>query len=134
MARRLLKIVAILVAVIGLLTAMVLLAYAKADTEAGYAVLKLIAGDGMAGPATVTAPGPSMTAPGPGMAAPGQGMAGQTCDSGGSCTAGGGSCSKGAGDSDHSCASDGSCATEAGDKESTEAPGESGTEETDPAG
>ena len=127
MARRLLKIVAILVAVIGLLAAMVLLAYAKADTEAGYAVLKLIAGDGMAEPATVTAPGPGMTAPA-------QGMAGQTCDSGGSCTAGGGSCSKGGGDPDHSCASDGSCATEAGDKESTEAPGESGTEETDPAG
>ncbi len=127
MARRLLKIVAILVAVIGLLAAMVLLAYAKADTEAGYAVLKLIAGDGMAEPATVTAPGPGMTAPA-------QGMAGQTCDSGGSCTAGGGSCSKGGGDPDHSCASDGSCATEAGDKENTEAPGESGTEETDPAG
>jgi hypothetical protein len=120
MGRRLLKIVGIPVVVIALLAAVVMVAHATADSDLGYTVLMLIAGES-----------PRAA---PGQVSPAAELMGPSCDSGGSCSVGGGSCSMSAKDPDHSCDSDGSCRTEAGHKESAEAARESGAEETVPAG
>jgi hypothetical protein len=96
MARRMLKVVGIPVVVLAAIVAMFLVAQANADSDIGYAVLKLIAGESGTVPLGAAPLG----------VAAGQGMSGQSCggSEGGSCsTESGGSCSTGADASEHSC-------------------------------